>query len=249
VATDAPTGSTSESPAGRAGAAQLPCTDGPAPLIRRAGRPRDARASGAIAAAARRQLADVGYANMSMESVAAEAGVGRATIYRRYRDKADLVTSAIAADIEAPATTTEPLEDLVAYLERLEAGLAESCLEVVGTLLACRAAPSAMALHRDRVVRPTKAAVAELAARAIRAGLLRPRTDPELLTEMLVGAVFARRVAGVRSEPGWARRAVESACVGAATPSGLARLGTSAGRRPRDHAPASPARRPRLSGG
>ena len=71
-------------------------TEGPG--TRDPGRPRDQRASSAITDAALRQLADVGYARVSMESVAIEAGVARATIYRRYRDKADLITAAIAAN-------------------------------------------------------------------------------------------------------------------------------------------------------
>ena len=85
-------------------------TDRPAlaaesPVRRKPGRPRDQRVSSAITAAAVRQLADLGYANVSMESVATEAGVARATIYRRYRDKADLITAAIAANISAQLAT------------------------------------------------------------------------------------------------------------------------------------------------
>ena len=193
-------------------------------LERRAGRPRDARASRAITEAALRQLRDVGYSNMSMESVAAEAGVARATIYRRYQDKADLVTSAIAAGADEPRTTGEPLVDLVAYLEEFDARFSESCLEVVGCLLAARAEPLAMTLHRDRVVGPRLTALVALVGRARVEGLLREDTDLDLLVEMLVGAVFARRIIGLPAGARWARGAVETACAGTATPAGLARL-------------------------
>lgn len=211
---------------------------------RRAGRPRDKRASLAIAAAARRQLAEVGYANMSMESVAAEACVSRATIYRRYNDKADLVTSAVAGEVStsdalSPSTPRamatvnggsidtaigDPLADLVTFLGEFDARIAESCLEIIGSLLGARADPSAMALHRERVIGPKKAAVVAMVARAKDARLLREDADPGLLTEMLVGAVFARRISGMPAERGWARRAVETVCAGVATPAGLARL-------------------------
>lgn len=227
---------------------------------RRAGRPRDERASLAIASAARRQLAEVGYANLSMESVAAEAGVSRATIYRRYSDKADLVTSAIAGELSTPSATSapsarptandaateaatsgrgDPLADLVTFLAEFDARIAESCLEIIGSLLGTRADPSAMALHRERVIGPRKAAVVALVVRAMDDGLLREDADPILLTEMLVGAVFARRISGMPAERGWARRAVETICAGVATPSGLARLRTvGRGAAPRGRRPA-----------
>ena len=191
---------------------------------RRAGRPRDARASRAITEAALRQLFDVGYANMSMESVAGEAGVARATVYRRFQDKADLITSAIATGVEGPQTTGEPLVDLVSFLEGLDTRFSESCLEVIGCLLGSRTDPSAMALHRDRVVGPQRRALVALASRAKEAGLLRQDTDLDLFAEMLVGVVFARRIMGVRSDAGWAVRAVEAACAGAATAAGLAHI-------------------------
>ena len=59
------------------------------------GRPRDEQVSSAITDAALRQLKETGYAGVSMESVAKEAGVARATIYRRHHDKADLILSLI----------------------------------------------------------------------------------------------------------------------------------------------------------
>ena len=127
------------------------------PVSRKPGRPRDQRVSSAITAAALRQLADLGYANVSMESVAIEAGVARATIYRRYRDKADLITAAIAANSSArlvPGSETDARADLIECLEEFDARFAESCLEVVGTLIGARDDPGAMALHRERVVAP-----------------------------------------------------------------------------------------------
>src|SRR4051794_17780355 len=61
----------------------------------RPGRPRDERASQAILEAALGQLLERGYGGMSMDGVAAAAGVGKPAIYRRYRNKAELVTAAI----------------------------------------------------------------------------------------------------------------------------------------------------------
>jgi hypothetical protein len=123
-----------------------------------------------------------------------------------------------------PATTGHPLADLVDFLQEFDARFAGSCLEIVGCLLATRTDPWAMALHRGRVVAPRKNAPISVAARARETGLLRADTDLELLVEMLVGAVFARRIAGVPDGEEWATRAVEAACAGVATPAGLALL-------------------------
>jgi AcrR family transcriptional regulator len=62
----------------------------------RGGRPRDPSRDGVIRAAILRLLAEVGYGALTMDAVAAEAGVGKATIYRRWRTKQDLVVDTIA---------------------------------------------------------------------------------------------------------------------------------------------------------
>src|SRR5690242_12777745 len=62
----------------------------------RGGRPRDPSRDGVIRAAILRLLADVGYGALTMDAVASEAGVGKATIYRRWRTKQDLVVDTIS---------------------------------------------------------------------------------------------------------------------------------------------------------
>src|SRR5881398_681092 len=90
----------------------------------RGGRPRDPSRDGVIRAAILRLLADVGYGALTMDAVASEAGVGKATIYRRWRTKQDLVVDTIS-DLnraEATAPDTGTLEgDLRAMLRSLVA--------------------------------------------------------------------------------------------------------------------------------
>lgn len=62
------------------------------------GRPRDPRTDEAIMAATRRLLVQVGYEQLSMESIAREAGVSRPTIYRRWPSKAHVVFEAAFGD-------------------------------------------------------------------------------------------------------------------------------------------------------
>jgi len=60
-----------------------------------------------IRAAILRLLADVGYGALTMDAVASEAGVGKATIYRRWRTKQDLVVDTISDLNRAEATTPD----------------------------------------------------------------------------------------------------------------------------------------------
>jgi AcrR family transcriptional regulator len=62
----------------------------------RGGRPRDPSRDGVIRAAILHLLAQVGYGALTMDAVASEAGVGKATIYRRWRTKQDLVVDTIS---------------------------------------------------------------------------------------------------------------------------------------------------------
>jgi AcrR family transcriptional regulator len=82
--------------------AALTTTEVPRPS--RGGRPRDPSRDSVIRAAILRLLADVGYGALTMDAVASEAGVGKATIYRRWRTKQDLVVDTISDLNRAEAT-------------------------------------------------------------------------------------------------------------------------------------------------
>jgi AcrR family transcriptional regulator len=190
------------------------------PLMRAPGRPRDERASRAIIEAAIRQLDDVGYAAISMESVASEAGVARATIYRRYRDKADLITSAIAEHAaEVPTRPSgDPKADLCRFLVDFDRRFGASGMGVLGALMTNRDDRQALELHRERVIAPRLAYGRRLLEQARANGELRPDADLDLAFQMLSGSVFHRRVAGVDSNPGWAERAVDAVWLGMGPP-------------------------------
>jgi AcrR family transcriptional regulator len=85
--------------------AALMTTEGTRPS--RGGRPRDPSRDGVIRAAILRLLAEVGYGALTMDAVASEAGVGKATIYRRWRTKQDLVVDTISDLNRAEATPAD----------------------------------------------------------------------------------------------------------------------------------------------
>src|SRR4051812_7849146 len=92
------------------------------PRTSRGGRPRDPSRDGVIRAAILQLLAEVGYGALTMDAVAAEAGVGKATIYRRWRTKQDLVVDTIAdlnRDEATPPDAGSLEDDLREMLHRL----------------------------------------------------------------------------------------------------------------------------------
>lgn len=73
------------------------------------GRPRSTQSHRAILQAALALLAEVGFDGMSIEAIAARAGVGKTTIYRRYSSKEELLADAIESvreEINIPNTGT-----------------------------------------------------------------------------------------------------------------------------------------------
>jgi AcrR family transcriptional regulator len=138
--------------------------------------------------------------------------VARATVYRRFKDKADLVTAAIA---DTPGgrfpdrLSEDPRADLIVYLEAFDERFGESCVEVVGTMLGSRDERAALTLHRRRVVEPRTAYVRSLLVRAQELRQLSADVDVDLAVQMLSGSVLARRISGVASPQHWAPRAVD----------------------------------------
>jgi AcrR family transcriptional regulator len=166
----------------------------------RPGRPRSARVDEAILAAARAELAERGYARMSIDAVAARAGVSKPTVYLRHPTKADLATAAIASmrGASRPAPTGDVRADLVAHLRLLRAGLERPFgMSTLGTVLAEEhETPELLALFRERLVAPRRRELRAVLAAARDRGELRADADLDVAVAALVGAFFARYLAG-----------------------------------------------------
>jgi AcrR family transcriptional regulator len=94
-----------------------------AELKRAPGRPREAATEDAIIDAALSLLDDGCYSEITIEKIAARAGVGKPTIYRRWKTKADIVLHAYAVRASKRSSPVLPTEDaygdLQMFLERL----------------------------------------------------------------------------------------------------------------------------------
>jgi len=173
-------------------------------------RPRDPAVDDAIHAAAATLLAERGFARMSVEGVAAAAGVGKPAVYRRFRDKTELVTAIIGAHL-APLEVPD-LGDTRAELWRaVEIGFpaeAEPYLALIGGLMAEHERhPELIAAFRDRVLLPRRAAVKALIERGQERGDVRGDMEAEAALDLLAGPLLARAFAGADTGPAWRREA------------------------------------------
>ncbi len=179
------------------------------------GRPRDQRADRAILAAALRLLAEQGYAGMSIEAVAKEAGVGKSTIYRRYTDKPHLVAAALRSLVNERSPTPDTgnarldlLELLNATIDIFESG---GVFSMVGTLLVEeRRSPELLDIFRASVISPRRRQFGEVLERGISRGEIHSRISIDATTEALVGAIYARYISGLPLTDRWTRDLLNS---------------------------------------
>jgi AcrR family transcriptional regulator len=167
-------------------------TTPPRPL----GRPRDERADHAILAAALELMAEHGVRDLRMDDVAERAGVGKATIYRRYRSKDDLVTAAVAglvSEITIPDTgsTRADLLGLMRGAVEVYSGSVESGV-MPGLVDAMRRDTELARSVREGFLARRRAALRSVLERGIERGDLRADLDLELGLDVLGGPLFYR---------------------------------------------------------
>jgi len=172
---------------------------------RKPGRPRSARAHQAILAAALALLAEEGFEAMSMEGVAARAGVGKSTIYRRWASKEELLIEAVSSiHAEAPIVDTGNIRDDLLALARagLQGSPRSALVRLFPRLLSEAAANSALIdVFLERVMVPRFQLLSNLIERAKARGELRADLDPALVIDLFVGAFTFRLLVTSRLSP------------------------------------------------
>ncbi|MGH2678280.1 MAG: TetR/AcrR family transcriptional regulator [Actinomycetota bacterium] len=177
----------------------------------RPGRPRSEEADRAILDATLDLFVEHGFEAMSMEGIAARAGVGKTTIYRRWPSKEDLVVDAIdelIMDVEPPDTGSLR-RDLVELLTHLQVVLTSSRAGRVFPRMiphVAGATPLGRA-YLQRVIEPRFAMLRSTLRHASERGELPADTDPELLRGLLVGPLLMWKLIGRLTRQGARERA------------------------------------------
>ena len=177
-----------------------------------AGRPRDARVDGAVVAATLALLAEEGYTRVTVEKIATRAGVGKASLYRRWPDKVSIVLEAISRNPRRPSApdTGNLRGDALTYLRsltRYRTAHSEAISAISGEALC--SAPFAEAF-RAGMTDPVIADMRVIVQRAIVRGELPANTDVELLATLPPSLLFMQRLLSEhRPDGGFVERIVD----------------------------------------
>jgi AcrR family transcriptional regulator len=182
--------------------------------VRRAGRPRSPALDAAILDAALHLLSTEGYARMSMDGVAATAGVSKATIYLRYEGKADLATAALERlriTREAPPTG-DLRTDLLADLRQMRRNAESvSVMRLIGTCLTEEGhTPELLELFRARTLGPRRRFVTDVLERARAAGVIPADARIGPAVDLYMGAYHSRYLSGEEFPDGWEETIVDA---------------------------------------
>jgi AcrR family transcriptional regulator len=167
-----------------------------------AGRPRSRAVDDAILGAALELFFEHGVQGASIEKIAKRARVAKTSVYRRWSSREALLAQAI----EGFRNTVGPSVELVDRTppEAFPALLIDACgavarpelrklmTRLIGSIADC---PSLMAVYRESYFLPRRNAFVRALGRMLEAGLVPARTDPEILADMLIGALIQRIMA------------------------------------------------------
>ena len=179
------------------------------------GRPRSVRSHQAILKASLDLLAEVGYERMSIEAIAARAGVGKPTIYRRYSSKEELVADAIESlreEISIPDTGS-----LRGDLDLIVESAARTTLTPLGRqikaliLSTASSSPQFAQVYWAKYLQPRRQAFRVMIERAKTRNEIQADTDSDLIFDLMSGVMLYAQIFPPISEPweAYIRRALE----------------------------------------
>ena len=178
------------------------------------GRAPDPAISATILDATIRVLAREGADRMSMDQVAAEAGVSKVTVYTRFTSKVKLIGAALAhlrVD-HVPERTGDTRTDLAALLKTMRRQYDQvGGMSIIGSCLTSEPRSNELIdTIRQSTLRPRRGYFLEVLTYARERGEIRHDADLELAVSTMVGAFYAHHLAGRRMDRNWDRRVVDA---------------------------------------
>jgi AcrR family transcriptional regulator len=171
--------------------------DTPAAVVARApGRPRSQKARKSILRSTIGLLQRVGFGELSIEAIAAHAGVGKATVYRWWPNKAALVIDAFAASVEQELRfpqTGSAIKGIRYQMERWTQVFRSPLGQVIAAVIgAGQSDPEILEAFRQHWVEPRRREARELLRRGIKSGEIRGDIDPDTILDIFYGPLYLR---------------------------------------------------------
>ncbi|MFF1876318.1 TetR/AcrR family transcriptional regulator [Leifsonia sp. NPDC058230] len=170
---------------------QLDTTTDPLATTAKLGRKRDLTRDPEILAAALEVLGETGYDGMTIDMVAARAKAGKATVYRRWASKADLVIDAVAcmkradADLDSLPDTGTLRGDLLSLIKPHSIEEGEKKLQIMAGLMSMLTKdPDLAEAVNDAIVEPRAAVYRAFMRRAVERGEISADSDIETLSHI-----------------------------------------------------------------
>jgi AcrR family transcriptional regulator len=170
--------------------------------VKQLGRPRSTEADRAIIDAVLEEVIQEGIDGMSIEQVAARAGVAKATVYRRWPNKEALLLDAVTGvEVELPTLVGSSVRDdlvtLVDSMRRRIADAAQPGESLASRLYPCMIAegvrhPEIAAKYKQRVVEQRREAVREVIRRGVANGELRSDLDVETMLLLVIAPMLVQ---------------------------------------------------------
>jgi AcrR family transcriptional regulator len=171
--------------------------------VQKVGRKRSDEVHANILQATLRQLSEGRYHSLRLEYIAADAGVGKATIYRWWKSKGALVVEALVSALKPGrgALTGSPVDDLKKTIEATVRNYSNNLTGVTVPALAADLVtdPELRTAFLTDFLGPRRAAARDSLEQAMAAGLLPNDLDTELVMDLWAGAIFYRTLFGTRA--------------------------------------------------
>jgi AcrR family transcriptional regulator len=162
----------------------------------RAGRPRSTKSHNAILTAALKLLNERGYRSVTIEAIASEAAVGKQTIYRWWRSKAEVILEGFARYTAGQVTVPDSgnlQTDLQVFLTQAFDSLTRESGEIVrGLMSEALIDPDFAEAMRDIFINSRRSALRDILLKGIERGELASDVDIELIIDLVYGPMWYR---------------------------------------------------------
>ena len=177
------------------------------------GRPRNPAVDDAELVSTMTKLAAEGYARLTLDSRAKEAAVTKPTIYRRFKNKDEVIVAAVErmAAPKVPQRSGEAYDDLVGAAREIRKSFSDpGVASLLGTMLVEeRHTPELVARLRAKVFAPWREHIGDILDDGVKSGQVRRDAPTDVVAALMLGWVTGRALESGAPSAAWPKRVVD----------------------------------------